>query len=57
LDEAPPVGPDGVMLPVAAEKIGKMWEKIDKSKQLIQYKLKVDLGQDVQNLIKKGSEP
>jgi hypothetical protein len=32
-----------------------MWEKVDKSK-LVQYKLKVDLNQDVQKMILEGPE-
>ena len=35
------------------EEIQKLWEGQNKSK-LVQYKLKVDLGQDVQELIKMG---
>jgi hypothetical protein len=38
---------------LSVEEIAAMWEKVDKSK-LVQYKLKVDLNQDVQKLMVDG---
>jgi len=42
---------------LTSDEIGNLWDQVDKSK-LIQYKLKVDLGQEVTNLISslKGSQ-
>ena len=47
--EDPPTGP------VQADEIGRLWERVDKTK-LIQYKLKVELGPDVTSLIKQLNE-